>query len=85
MVFNKELPVKNKDKKKEDPKKLKWKFQPQILDELDKHNRPTQLVKVFCYAYELEHFTQGFLALFNMTELNLKDPFSEELLQLLLN
>ncbi|KAH3863571.1 hypothetical protein DPMN_026560, partial [Dreissena polymorpha] len=50
VVFNKDLPLKIKEKKKEEPKKFKKKNQPEVLDELDKHLRPLQKAWGFLLA-----------------------------------
>jgi len=46
VVFDKEVPIKQKDKKKTnmDMKKKKW--QPEVMEELDKLNRPVQKVYI---------------------------------------
>ena len=46
VVFDKDLPIKPKEKKKEENKKFKKKNQPEVLDELDKHRRPLQKVNI---------------------------------------
>lgn len=54
MVFNKEVPVKpkdKKDKKKEDLKKKKKPSQYEVQDELDLYHRPMQ--KVLCIYWDI--------------------------------
>ncbi|KAJ8318400.1 hypothetical protein KUTeg_003491 [Tegillarca granosa] len=44
VVFGKELNIKNKDKKKQNKDNKKKKYQPEVMDELDKYNRPVQKI-----------------------------------------
>ncbi|WAQ96380.1 CTF18-like protein [Mya arenaria] len=81
VVFGKELPVKLKEKKKEDFKKKKW-GQPDIQEELDKHHRPLQKVALLCGPPGLGKTTLAHIiakhAGYNVIEMNASDDRSAE-------
>lgn len=50
MVFGKDVKLKKKEmSKKGKEKEQKKKFLPEVIDELDKHNRPVQKVCIFFF------------------------------------
>ncbi|XP_067671435.1 chromosome transmission fidelity protein 18 homolog [Haliotis asinina] len=81
VVFGRDLPVKKdkKDKKKQDFKK--WK-QPEVLDELDKFNRPQQKVTLLCGPPGLGKTTLAHIvarhAGYNVVEMNASDDRSAD-------
>ncbi|XP_050392503.1 chromosome transmission fidelity protein 18 homolog [Patella vulgata] len=81
VVFGKELPNKNKDKKKQKEVK-KWKRLPELTDELDKFNRPLQKVVLLCGPPGLGKTTLAQIvathAGYNVVEMNASDDRSAE-------
>ncbi|XP_053390368.1 chromosome transmission fidelity protein 18 homolog, partial [Mercenaria mercenaria] len=77
VVFDKELPIKPKEKKKEENKKFKKKNQPEVLEELDKHRRPLQKVALLCGPPGLGKTTLAHIiarhAGYNVVEMNASD------------
>lgn len=55
MVFGKDVKLKKKEmsKKGKEKEQKKKKFLPEVIDELDKHNRPVQKVCIFFFHLSL--------------------------------
>ncbi|KAL4241036.1 hypothetical protein ACF0H5_001814 [Mactra antiquata] len=86
VVFDKELPLrlkdKKKDKKKEENKKYKKWNQPEVSEELDDHNRPQQKIALLCGPPGLGKTTLAHIiarhAGYSVVEMNASDDRSAE-------
>ncbi|XP_041363858.1 chromosome transmission fidelity protein 18 homolog [Gigantopelta aegis] len=82
VVFDKELPAQPKVKKKQKENTFKKRFQPEIIEGLDKLNRPQQKVALLCGPPGLGKTTLAHIvakhAGYNVVEMNASDDRSAE-------